>query len=81
MKERLFLTFNKEALDQPILSQLTTRFDIVFNIFGATVDDAKQFIALELEGTESAVQDAVTFLKAAGVEIRESDQRGSGQGA
>ena len=73
MKQRIYLTFEREAIDSPILSSLTRDFGIVFNIFGATVNDDIRFIAIELDGPDEKVSEAVEFLRQSGVkvEIRE----------
>ncbi|MEZ6196230.1 MAG: NIL domain-containing protein [Planctomycetota bacterium] len=75
MKKRLFLTFGKSSLDQPILSTLVTRFGVMFNIFGATVNDAEQCVALELEGTPDDIAAAVAYLGESGVGIEDADDR------
>lgn len=72
MKRRLFLTFNRAALDTPVLSTLTSRYGLVFNIFGATVNEETQTVALELEGTAAALDQAVTYLDACGVRWEEA---------
>ena len=74
MKTRVFLTFDKPSLDTPILSTLTSRFGLQFNIFGATVNEEEQFVALELEGDDATVEEAIGFLRESGVkvEIRDS---------
>ena len=68
-KQKLFLTFDSSAKESPILSSLTGRFGLVFNIFGATMNDNTQFIALELEGEESQIQQAMAFLEDVGVQV------------
>ncbi len=74
MKTRAYLTFDRASLDQPILSTLTQKFQLTFNIFGATVNEDVQFVALELEGAEDHLQDALAYLRSLGVkvEIRDS---------
>ena len=70
---RLFLTFNQAAIDQPILSTLTSRFGLVFNIFGAKVNDDVRFVALELEGEQARIDEALVYLEDLGVEIELRD--------
>ncbi len=70
---RLFLTFNQAAIDQPILSTLTSRFGLVFSIFGATVYDDVRFVALELEGDDDRLDEAVAYMRELGVEIEFRD--------
>lgn len=73
MKTRLFLTFDKMAIQTPILSLLTSQFGLVFNIFGALVNDTTQFVAIEVEGAEVQVLAAVEFLYQRGVKVEMPD--------
>ena len=68
-KQRVFLSFERAAKDDPILSSLTGRFGLVFSIFGATVNDEKQFVALELDGEATKIEEALQFLRDAGVDV------------
>ena len=68
-KQRVFLSFEKAAKDAPILSSLTSQFGLVFNIFGATVNEEKQFVALELDGDSKKIEEALEFLRQAGVDV------------
>lgn len=76
MKTRLFLTFNQAAIHTPILSMLPVRFGIMFNIFGATVNDKEQFVAIEVEGDDEKVMAAIGYLHELGVKV-ESSRPGS----
>ncbi|MCB1282115.1 MAG: hypothetical protein KDB18_11405 [Salinibacterium sp.] len=73
MKTRLFLTFDKPSLDSPILSTLTSQFGLVFNIYGATVNEEVQFVALEIEGDEGAIRAAISYLQQRGVQVERRD--------
>ena len=37
VRERVYLTFPKDLIKEPVLSQLAKQFDVVFNIRGSTV--------------------------------------------
>ncbi len=73
MKTRAYLTFDRASLDQPILSTLTQKFQLTFNIFGATVNEDVQFVALELEGDEERLQEALEYLRTLGVQVEIRD--------
>ena len=73
MKKKLFLTFDRSALDTPIMSSLASECGVVFNIFGATVNEDVQFLAIEVEGSDDSVQAAMDFLRESGVRIEECE--------
>ncbi|MEE9391445.1 MAG: NIL domain-containing protein [Planctomycetota bacterium] len=73
MKQRLFLTFSAVRRDTPILSTLATKFELSFNVFGATIDEEKQCMALEIEGPEEKILAAVEFLKQSGVHFDQAE--------
>ena len=66
-QERVYLTFPKELIRQPILCNLAKQFDIVFNIRGSTVTTELGLVALEIDGKQSEVDKAVGWLKGKGV--------------
>ncbi|MFT7618170.1 MAG: ABC-type methionine transport system ATPase subunit [Planctomycetota bacterium] len=68
-KQRVFLGFSRAEKDSPILSTLTSRFGLVFSIFGATVNDEKQFVAIELDGDQEKIDEALNFLRGSGVDV------------
>lgn len=76
MKKRLFLTFSRRDIDEPILSNLVTKYGVVFNIFGATVNDDEQRVALELEGDEKVIANAMDYLSQTGARIEEAEPQG-----
>ena len=75
MKKRIFLTFSRNDIDEPILSNLVTKCGVVFNIFGATVNDDEQRVALELEGDAGQLEAAMNYLQQGGVRIEEAEPR------
>ena len=74
MKKRLFLTFNQSAINTPILSTLPLRFGVLFNIFGATVNESMQFVAIEVEGDDEKVMAAIGYLHELGVKVEISPE-------
>ena len=50
VRERVYLTFPKELINEPVLSLLSKQFDIVFNIRGSTVTSEMALVALEIDG-------------------------------
>jgi ABC-type methionine transport system ATPase subunit len=67
VRDRIYLTFPKELIKEPILCSLAKQFDIVFNIRGSTVTAEMGLVALEIDGKQSEVEKAVNWLKQKGV--------------
>lgn len=65
--ERVYLTFPKELVRQPMVCLLAKNFDIVFNIRGSTVTAEMGLVALEIEGERKEVDRAIHWLKEKGV--------------
>ncbi|OGQ76620.1 MAG: hypothetical protein A3G94_04900 [Deltaproteobacteria bacterium RIFCSPLOWO2_12_FULL_60_16] len=67
--ERIYLTFPKELVKEPIVCLLAKKFDIVFNIRGSTVTPEMALVALEIDGERGEVDRAVHWLKEKGVMV------------
>jgi len=61
-KKRIYCTFPKELIREPILYNLGKNFDVIPNIRGASISDDIGLVYLELEGEESEVEKAMQFL-------------------
>jgi ABC-type methionine transport system ATPase subunit len=69
VRERVYLTFPRELIKEPVLSMLSKQFDIVFNIRGSTVTSEMGLLALEIDGKASEVTKAIGWLKSKGVTV------------
>ncbi len=69
VRERVYLTFPKDLIKEPILSLLAKQFDIVFNIRGSTVTAEMGLVALEIDGMQPEVEKAIHWLKVKGVMV------------
>jgi ABC-type methionine transport system ATPase subunit len=69
VRERIYLTFPKDLIKEPILSLLAKQFDIVFNIRGSTVTAEMGLVALEIDGKSTEVEKAIGWLKEKGVMV------------
>jgi L-aspartate semialdehyde sulfurtransferase ferredoxin len=67
--ERYYLSYPRELIKQPLLYQLVKKFDLVFNIRGASVSEEMGLVALEFEGTADQIERALTWLRSAGVTV------------
>ena len=68
-RERVYLTFPKNLIKEPILSMLAKQFDVVFNIRGSTVTAEMALVAIELDGMRREVDKAIGWLKNKGVTV------------
>jgi ABC-type methionine transport system ATPase subunit len=66
---RVYLTFPKDLIREPVLSLLSKQFDIVFNIRGSTVTSEMGLVALGIDGKPAEVNKAIAWLKAKGVAV------------
>jgi L-aspartate semialdehyde sulfurtransferase ferredoxin len=69
VRERVYLTFPKDLIKEPILSLLAKQFDIVFNIRSSTVTAEMGLVALEIGGKSTEVEKAIGWLKEKGVMV------------
>jgi L-aspartate semialdehyde sulfurtransferase ferredoxin len=69
VRERVYLTFPKDLIKEPVLSLLAKQFDVVFNIRGSTVTAEMGLVALEIDGKSTEVEKAIGWLKEKGVMV------------
>ena len=67
VSERIYLTFPKNLVKEPLVCQLAKKFDILFNIRGSTVTAEMGLVALEIDGERAEVDKAIKWLKDKGV--------------
>ena len=65
--ERVYLTFPKELVKEPIVCLLAKKFDILFTIRGSTVTSEMGLMALEIDGERGEVDKAIQWLKEKGM--------------
>ncbi len=69
MKERFYLTYPPALITQPLIYLLIKKFDIIPNIRGANVSDEMGLLAIEMEGTQSDIDQAIAWLREQGVTV------------
>ncbi len=69
IRERYYLSYPRELIKQPLLYQLVKKFDLVFNIRGASVSEEMGLVAVEFEGTSDQIERALTWLRSTGVTV------------
>lgn len=72
-KRLIHCTFSKDMIGEPLLYNLGRDFEVVPNIRGASITEDLGEVYLELEGSDSEVERAVSFLRERGVTLRDVD--------
>ncbi|MDO8425917.1 MAG: NIL domain-containing protein [Deltaproteobacteria bacterium] len=69
MKKRVYLTYPKEQVKEPLLYHVAKLFKVVTNIRQASVSDKIGLVALELEGEEGEIDKAIKYFIDKGVKV------------
>jgi ABC-type methionine transport system ATPase subunit len=69
IRERIYLTFPRDLIREPLLCTLAKKFDVMFNIRGSTVTAEMGLVALEIDGNRAEVDNAVAWLREKGVTV------------
>ncbi|MFN3505254.1 MAG: NIL domain-containing protein [Caldimicrobium sp.] len=76
VKKGLFLKFNPEIVEKPIVYRLVKDFNLAFNILKATITPGKEGIMImELMGDKDSIDRGLQFLKEEGVEVQSLGQQ------
>lgn len=74
MKLRVYLSFNKDTVREPIIWKLAKEFDVITNIRTAEVKDDMGLVGLEIEGETDVVNASVKWLEAQKVHVEPIEQ-------
>lgn len=69
VRERYYLTYPKTLIREPLLYHLVKKFDLVFNIRGASVSEEMGLVAVEFEGTKDQIERGLSWLRQSGVTV------------
>ncbi len=69
MKRRVYLTYPKDQVKEPLLYQVCKKFDVVTNIRQASVSDKIGLVALELDGESEEIEKAIQYFIDKGVKV------------
>lgn len=69
MKRALDLIFSKNLIKEPVIYQMSKEIPVIFNIRRAKVTDKVGEIVLELEGSESDLENALKWLRLRGIKV------------
>lgn len=67
--ERYYLSYPRDLIREPILYHLVKKFDLIFNIRGASVSEEMGLVAVEFEGTIEQIERAIRWLRETGVTV------------
>ena len=67
--QRYWLSFPVERARQPLIWELSKKFDVIFNIRSANITDNIGIIALELTGGRKTIQAAMKWLRNRRVDV------------
>lgn len=67
--ERYYLTYPRTLIREPFLYHLVKKFDLVFNIRGASVSEEMGLVAVEFEGTREQIESAIVWLRQTGIMV------------
>jgi len=66
---RLWLMYPPKLIKEPLIWQLSHKFDIVTNIRQASVTDEIGIVSLELDGKRAEIKAAIHWLEKLGVKV------------
>jgi ABC-type methionine transport system ATPase subunit len=69
VSERYYLSYPRQLIKEPLLYQVVKKFDLVFNIRGASVSEEMGLVAVEFEGTPEQIERALGWLRQVGVTV------------
>ncbi len=69
MKKRIYLTYPKELIKEPLIYQAGQLFKVATNIRQATISDTIGLVALELDGEPEEIEKAINFFIEKGVKV------------
>lgn len=69
MKKRVYLTYPKEQVKEPLLYRVGQLYKVVTNIRQASVSDKIGLVALELDGEADEIEKAIQYFIDKGVKV------------
>ena len=69
VRGKFYLTYPKKLVKEPLIYQMSRKFELVFNVRSASVSEELGIIALELDGRQEEIDAAVEWFRAQGVTV------------
>ena len=66
---KVYCTFPKELIKEPLLYNLGKNFNVIPNIRGASITDEVGLVFLEIEGDESEIEKSINYLRERSVRV------------
>jgi L-aspartate semialdehyde sulfurtransferase ferredoxin len=67
--QRLWLMYPSRHITKPVIWELSKKFDLVFNIRQASVNNEIGIVSLELQGDREIVKAAIAWLEESGIKV------------
>jgi len=68
-KRQVMFTFPRTLIKEPIIYELSHKFDVMTNIRRADVTEDRGWVVLELEGEDKEIEAGVSWVKEKGVRV------------
>ncbi len=69
VKKKVYLTFPTDKVTDAIICDMYDKYHVRFNIRSASVNDLIGLIAVELEGTEEKINQAIEYFRSRGLTV------------
>jgi L-aspartate semialdehyde sulfurtransferase ferredoxin len=69
VKRQVMFTFPRKLIKEPIIYELSHKFDVMTNIRRADVTEDRGWVVLELEGEDKEIDAGVSWVKEKGVRV------------
>jgi len=69
VKRKVYLTFPTDKVTDAIICDMYDNYKVRFNIRSASVNDSVGLIALELEGEDQKINEAIEYFRSRGLTV------------
>ena len=69
IKRKIYLTFPTDTVTDAIICDMYDKYRVRFNIRSASVNDSVGLIALELEGADETIGEAIEYFRSRGLMV------------
>ncbi|NIM03333.1 ferredoxin [bacterium] len=69
-KKQLDLIFPEDLVKQPVIWEMSKKFDVIFNIRRARVTETTGELVIQLDGDDETLDKAVEWLRKKGIKVK-----------